>query len=174
MPKSCAFQVRSSEHQTFIRKSSVIFPLTIGCSTYLFRFFGPLVSLRNDSRSGFRAMSTERYYLPGSERASRVRALFDRIAPRYDLINDLQSFGLHRFWKRRLLALANLGPGMSALDVCCGTGDLALAISASGARVFGCDFSDQMLAVAKRRTASKANFIQADALALPMKDESFD
>ncbi|MGZ8899799.1 MAG: class I SAM-dependent methyltransferase, partial [Limisphaerales bacterium] len=64
------------------------------------------------------------YYQQGAARADRVRALFNRIAPRYDLINDLQSFGLHRYWKRRLLRLAEVQPGLVALDVCCGTGDL--------------------------------------------------
>jgi demethylmenaquinone methyltransferase/2-methoxy-6-polyprenyl-1,4-benzoquinol methylase len=119
-------------------------------------------------------MTTQRYYLPGPERAARVRALFDRIAPRYDLINDLQSFGLHRFWKRRLIGLAKGIPGASVLDVCCGTGDLALAVEAAGGEVLGCDFSGQMLAVARARGGDRAGFVQADALALPLKNESFD
>jgi demethylmenaquinone methyltransferase/2-methoxy-6-polyprenyl-1,4-benzoquinol methylase len=118
-------------------------------------------------------MTSKPYYVPGPERASRVRALFDRIAPRYDLINDLQSFGLHRFWKRRLISLANPPSAASALDVCCGTGDLAFELSSAGAKVLGCDFSDRMLSVAQKRAAT-ADFIQADALALPLKGESFE
>jgi demethylmenaquinone methyltransferase / 2-methoxy-6-polyprenyl-1,4-benzoquinol methylase len=119
-------------------------------------------------------MTTEPYYLPGPERASRVRALFDRIAPRYDLINDLQSLGLHRFWKRRLLSLARIRTGAPVLDVCCGTGDLALALASAGAKVVGCDFSDRMLAGARTRSQGTANFIQGDALALPVRNESFE
>lgn len=118
-------------------------------------------------------MTSKPYYVPGPERASRVRALFDRIAPRYDLINDLQSFGLHRFWKRRLIALAHPSPGAPVLDVCCGTGDLVFGLSSTGAKVLGCDFSDRMLSVAQERFAT-GEFIQADALDLPLKSESFE
>src|SRR5215204_6117382 len=107
-------------------------------------------------------MSVE-YYQTGAERSTRVRALFDRIAARYDLINDLQSFGLHRLWKRRMLHLAAVRNGEAALDVCCGTGDLAEALSRAGARTIGCDFSRFMLSVAHRRQSSIA-YLQADAL----------
>jgi demethylmenaquinone methyltransferase/2-methoxy-6-polyprenyl-1,4-benzoquinol methylase len=91
------------------------------------------------------------YFDPGEQRAARVSELFARIAPRYDLINDLQSFGLHRYWKRRVIQLARPGPGQRALDVCCGTGDLLLALARRGAQVVGLDFSEQMLEVAERR-----------------------
>jgi demethylmenaquinone methyltransferase / 2-methoxy-6-polyprenyl-1,4-benzoquinol methylase len=119
-------------------------------------------------------MTAEPYYFPGPERASRVRALFDRIAPRYDLINDLQSFGLHRFWKRKLISLAKIETGAPVLDVCCGTGDLALALASAGAKVIGCDFSPRMLSIARARAGGKAHFVQADALALPAKDQSIE
>ena len=115
----------------------------------------------------------DRYYQPGAERSSRVRALFDRVAARYDLINDLQSFGLHRLWKRRMLHLAAVRPGEAALDVCCGTGDLAKALSRAGARTIGCDFSAAMLSVARRRQSS-IPYLQADALKLPFANEQFD
>ena len=65
------------------------------------------------------------YYSPDRQRAEKVNDLFADIAPRYDFINDLQSFGLHRWWKRRLLRLAAVRSGESALDLCCGTGDVA-------------------------------------------------
>ena len=85
---------------------------------------------------------TESYYGSDSaKRAGRIRALFDRIAPRYDLINDLQSFGLHRIWKRKLLDLASPQASDVALDVCCGTGDIALALGRKAGRVYGVDFS---------------------------------
>jgi demethylmenaquinone methyltransferase/2-methoxy-6-polyprenyl-1,4-benzoquinol methylase len=91
------------------------------------------------------------YYAPGEARAAKVNDLFARIARRYDLINDLQSFGLHRNWKRRVAKLARVAPGACALDLCCGTGDLAFALAHRGADVTGLDFSPQMLEVAKGR-----------------------
>jgi len=91
------------------------------------------------------------YYAPGQARAAKVNDLFARIARRYDLINDLQSFGLHRRWKRRVADLARVAPGTRALDLCCGTGDLAFALAQRGAAVTGLDFSPQMLAVAEGR-----------------------
>ncbi len=117
------------------------------------------------------------FYQLGPERAGRVRALFDGIARRYDLINDLQSLGLHRLWKRRLVRLARVGPGQAALDVCCGTGDVTLALARTGARVVGLDFSPDMLAVARRRAARLAGtveFLQGDALHLPFAAEAFE
>ena len=109
-------------------------------------------------------------------RAERVKRLFDRIAPRYDLVNDLQSFGMHRLWKRRLVELAAVRPGDLALDVCCGTGDVALALARQGATVTGVDFSVNMLAKARLRGKEQAGlrFVEADALALPFPAKSFD
>lgn len=94
------------------------------------------------------------YYQSGEQRAARVGDLFGAIAPRYDFLNDLQSFGLHRRWKRRLVQLAGLKAGDRALDLCCGTGDVALAFAAAGVRTIGLDFSEPMLAVARERLAS--------------------
>jgi demethylmenaquinone methyltransferase/2-methoxy-6-polyprenyl-1,4-benzoquinol methylase len=115
------------------------------------------------------------YYEAGEKRAEKVRALFARVAKRYDLMNDVQSFGLHRYWKRRLVQLAEAGMGSRALDVCCGTGDLALMMAHTGAKVVGLDFSEPMLEVAKRRrTDGTVQFMQGDAQALPFEDDSFD
>jgi len=120
------------------------------------------------------------YYAPGEQRAAKVNALFARIARRYDLINDLQSFGLHRRWKRRVVALARSTPGSRALDLCCGTGDISFALAKSGASVTGLDFSPQMLAVAATRQRQlktpvpDLKFIQGDAQQLPFPDHSFD
>lgn len=123
-----------------------------------------------------------KYYDPGPERAPRVRDLFAVLAPRYDLVNDLQSFGWHRLWKRRLVKLANPHAPDRALDVCCGTGDIAFALAAGGATTTtGFDFSENMLAVARRRQAELheawakgIQFMQGDALALPFDDAVFD
>jgi demethylmenaquinone methyltransferase/2-methoxy-6-polyprenyl-1,4-benzoquinol methylase len=115
------------------------------------------------------------YYQPGTSRGERVQDLFGDIAPRYDLINDLQSFGLHRLWKRKLVRLARVSPGMRALDVCCGTGDIAFALADCGAAVIGLDFSLPMLRVAGARAASPAPFfIRGDAQQLPFFDNTFE
>ncbi|MEI7729808.1 MAG: bifunctional demethylmenaquinone methyltransferase/2-methoxy-6-polyprenyl-1,4-benzoquinol methylase UbiE [Verrucomicrobiota bacterium] len=123
------------------------------------------------------------YYATGSNRAAKVAALFDHIAPRYDLINDLQSFGLHRWWKRKLVRLAALKPGEHALDLCCGTGDIVFRLASQGAAVTGLDFSEPMLQVAKRRLAQMQptppatpaiSFQHGDAQKLPFPDARFD
>lgn len=116
------------------------------------------------------------YYAPGTERASRVRALFGRIASRYDFINDLQSLGLHRLWKRRVIRMADPQRGERILDVCCGTGDVAFGFSEKGFWTVGADFSNPMLQVAKRRAgdAPWPVFVQSDALQLCFGDSSFD
>jgi demethylmenaquinone methyltransferase/2-methoxy-6-polyprenyl-1,4-benzoquinol methylase len=123
-------------------------------------------------------MMANTFYNPGSERAARVNDLFAGIALRYDLINDLQSFGLHRLWKRRLVRLANPKVGERALDLCCGTGDIALALARHGAEVAGLDFSEPMLEIARRKTSHSAlrtpHFIQGDAQQIPFPDNSFE
>jgi len=121
------------------------------------------------------------FYAPGEQRAAKVNDLFAAIARRYDLLNDLQSFGLHRRWKHRVVELAAVCPGQRALDVCCGTGDLALALAQRGAEVTGLDFSQAMLEIAETRRlkntqSATANpiFVQGDAQQLPFPDHSFD
>lgn len=112
--------------------------------------------------------------------ADRVQALFDRIAPVYDRLNDDLSFGLHRVWKRMAIAWAEVEPGDAVLDLCCGSGDLALlAAERTGdtGRVVGADFSAAQLDVARRRSylqLRSVEWVQADALALPFADGSFD
>jgi demethylmenaquinone methyltransferase/2-methoxy-6-polyprenyl-1,4-benzoquinol methylase len=121
------------------------------------------------------------YFAPGEARATKVNDLFARIARRYDLINDLQSFGLHRNWKRRVVDLARVSPNAPALDLCCGTGDLAFALAQRGADVTGLDFSAQMLEVAATRQRKipdskfrPPKFMQGDAQQLPFAENSFD
>jgi demethylmenaquinone methyltransferase/2-methoxy-6-polyprenyl-1,4-benzoquinol methylase len=121
------------------------------------------------------------YYAPGDQRAAKVNDLFARIARRYDFLNDLQSFGLHRLWKRRVVRLAQIKNGDRALDLCCGTGDISFALARGGAETTGLDFSAQMLDVAAQRQSanSKAKtqvvkFLQGDAQQLPFPENSFD
>jgi demethylmenaquinone methyltransferase/2-methoxy-6-polyprenyl-1,4-benzoquinol methylase len=118
---------------------------------------------------------------PGEQCAVKVNDLFTAIARRYDLLNDLQSFGLHRRWKRRVIELAAVESGDRALDLCCGTGDLALALAQRGAETTGLDFSQAMLAVAEVRRRRKfksqisnLKFLEGDALAIPFPDNTFD
>jgi demethylmenaquinone methyltransferase / 2-methoxy-6-polyprenyl-1,4-benzoquinol methylase len=101
-----------------------------------------------------------------------VRDMFDRIAPVYDFMNRAMSLGLDRKW-RRMTAQAVVRPGDRVLDVCCGTGDLAIADRKAGGDVVGLDFSEQMLARARRK-ADGIEWTHGDATALPFPDEAFD
>jgi len=122
------------------------------------------------------------FYAPGEQRAAKVNDLFARIARRYDFLNDLQSFGLHRSWKRRVVKLASVHPGDRALDLCCGTGDISFALAQSGAETTGLDFSAEMLEVAGIRNrraetggrGKNPQFIQGDAQQIPFPDGSFN
>jgi len=98
--------------------------------------------------------------------------MFDRIAPVYDLMNRGMTAGLDRRW-RRLTAAAVVRPGDRVLDACCGTGDLALAAAQAGGRVTGLDFSEAMLARARRK-APWVEWVRGDLLDLPFADGSFE
>jgi demethylmenaquinone methyltransferase/2-methoxy-6-polyprenyl-1,4-benzoquinol methylase len=105
--------------------------------------------------------------------------MFDRIAGVYDRMNRVMTVGLDRGWRQRTADRAELRPGDSALDVCCGTGDLALELAARSGpdgAVIGCDFSEPMLDLArqKARGAPGLRFEWADALELPYQDSRFD
>ena len=112
--------------------------------------------------------------------ATQVRGMFDRIAGVYDLMNSAMTVGLHHRWRERTADRTGLRPGDSALDVCCGTGDLALELSrrvGPDGNVIGCDFSERMLELAGTKggaAASPIAFEWADALELPYEDGRFD
>ncbi len=111
-----------------------------------------------------------------------VRAMFSRIAPRYDLLNHLLSFNLDRYWRARTVRRVRdilSRPGVLAADLCCGSGDLTVALAAAGrtARVLGSDFARPMLLQARRKLVRRrlaARLVEADALCLPLGDCSLD
>jgi demethylmenaquinone methyltransferase / 2-methoxy-6-polyprenyl-1,4-benzoquinol methylase len=139
-----------------------------------------------------------RFYNEGDRRAAAVNDLFASVARRYDIMNDAQSLGLHRVWKRKVVELSGARPGGQALDLCCGTGDIALALARRGVSVVGLDFSEPMLAVARNRgkgkpqrtegagqkaqiddtalagDGSNPRFIRGDAQQIPFPDNTFD
>jgi demethylmenaquinone methyltransferase / 2-methoxy-6-polyprenyl-1,4-benzoquinol methylase len=107
--------------------------------------------------------------------------MFDRVASRYDALNSVMTAGLHHRWRERAAGRAELEPGDSALDVCCGTGDLALELASRVAptgHVVGCDFSEPMLDLARdkarQRNRDGVRFEWADALSLPYDAGRFD
>ena len=112
----------------------------------------------------------------GTLEEGQVRAMFDRIAGVYDLMNSVMTAGLHHRWRERAADLAALAPGNRALDVAAGTGDLAIELArrvAPGGSVIGTDFSEQMLERARAKSDA-VTWEWADALALPYEDDSFD
>ncbi len=111
------------------------------------------------------------------EKATRVGAVFDTVAERYDLMNDLMSFGLHRLWKNFAVTLAGVRPGERVLDIATGSGDLARAFAARGAEVWITDINARMLARGRDRLADAgllAPAVQCDAERLPFRPASFD
>ena len=105
-----------------------------------------------------------------------VRKLFATIADRYDLITVLLSFGRDRHWKDRLVSIAEIRPGIQALDVACGTGDITFDLARRGARATGLDVTLRMVQIAseKRSTSVPAQFIVGDMMSLPFADGQFD
>jgi demethylmenaquinone methyltransferase / 2-methoxy-6-polyprenyl-1,4-benzoquinol methylase len=116
----------------------------------------------------------------GTLEAGEIRAMFDRIAKVYDLLNTVMTAGLHHRWRERAADLARVGPGSRVLDVATGTGDLAIELArrvAPGGEVVGSDFSEAMLARARTKpkpAGAELRFEWGDALELPFADGTFD
>jgi demethylmenaquinone methyltransferase / 2-methoxy-6-polyprenyl-1,4-benzoquinol methylase len=113
------------------------------------------------------------------EFSGQIRTMFDRIAGVYDLMNTAMTAGLHHRWRERAADRAGLAPGDAALDVCCGTGDLAFALAervGESGSVVGSDFSERMLELARQKASERGSAVRfewADALELPYDDASF-
>lgn len=120
--------------------------------------------------------------VPWTEKAERVRAVFSSVAGKYDLMNDLMSFGVHRLWKRFALSITGLKPGQRALDVAGGTGDLAIGLArqvGKTGQVILSDINPHMLEAGRDRLldagfAGNVACVLADAERLPCPDDSFD
>lgn len=105
----------------------------------------------------------------GEEKHRAVRWMFERIAPRYDLMNRLISLGLDQHWRRAALRAIDVGPGDRVVDVACGTGDLSALAAGRGARVLGLDFAHAML-VRATEGGTGLPVVRADAARMPIPD----
>ncbi len=109
-----------------------------------------------------------------------IQAMFDRISPVYDSLNDWLSLGLHRVWKLMAVKWTNAQPESIALDLCCGSGDLTFLLrqQVTRGKVIGIDFSSQLLNIARAKAENKGyediEWIEGDVLNLPFADNSFD
>jgi len=115
--------------------------------------------------------------VPEEEKAVRVGQVFDQVAGRYDLMNDLMSLGLHRAWKRFAVWVARVQPGERVLDIATGSGDLARALSERGAQVWMSDINHRMLCLGRDRVLDAGRMmpaVQCDAERLPFPERSFD
>ena len=122
------------------------------------------MSIRLSLDDAFETPQSKRHY---------VKRLFATIADRYDLITRVLSYGQDARWKARLVAMADVAPGERALDLACGTGDLAFAVAARGARAVGLDITHRMVQLARQKSAT-ARFITGDMSSLPFRSASFD
>jgi len=129
----------------------------------------------NSTHFGFETVNT-------AEKAGRVRQVFDSVASRYDIMNDLMSFGVHRLWKRYAIELAGVRKGQKVLDLAAGTGDLSARfaglVGPTGEVVFS-DINAAMLEQGRQRMANdglvgNVRYVQADAQYLPFPDNHFD
>jgi len=108
----------------------------------------------------------------GTLEEPQVRAMFDRIAGVYDVMNSVMTAGMHHRWRRRAVDLAAVGPGDEALDVATGTGDLAVELASRGARVIASDFSEEMLTRARAKQPA-ITWEWANAQDLPYESNRF-
>lgn len=116
-----------------------------------------------------------------AESKSHVHSLFETIAPKYDLMNDILSFRRHKAWRKFTMRKMNMAEGQTAVDLCCGTCDwtIALADASKTGKITGLDFSQNMLdygaaKINKLHLAEQVSLVQGNAMSLPFEDNSFD
>jgi demethylphylloquinol methyltransferase len=182
----CAVAPKNGKMQSHVLE---IKPVILSCKSSLSRTNTSRRSrtLQPIAASSTGESSTERFFQRGAEGAAREE-LFSTISPVYDELNDQLSFGMHKVWKRMTVKWSGAAPGCSALDVCCGSGDIAMILAEVVGRngsVVGLDFSAPMLVDAAVREASKRDsnggaampavqWIQGDAMDLPFEEGTFD
>ncbi len=109
-----------------------------------------------------------------------VHSVFESIAPKYDIMNDILSFRRHKAWRKFTMKKMNMSPGDTAIDLCCGTCDWTISMAqSSGGAITGLDFSEGMLEIGRRKIAERGldrsvNLIQGNAMSLPFEDNTFD
>jgi demethylmenaquinone methyltransferase / 2-methoxy-6-polyprenyl-1,4-benzoquinol methylase len=108
------------------------------------------------------------------KKPAEVSAMFDRVAERYDLLNDALSLGMDRLWRRAVARAVDARAGQLVLDLAAGTGTSSRAFTTVGARCIACDFSLGMLTVGARRPHPAVRFVAGNALDLPFRDTAFD
>ena len=125
------------------------------------------------------ALKSMTYSLPNTEEKSvYVEQMFNKIAQKYDLFNDIITFGMHRQWKRFVARQTDLQTEQSCLDLCCGTGDIAREVLRQypSSKVTGLDFSEEMLNIAESKNTSgiAVKYVPGDAIDIPFQDAMFD
>jgi len=139
------------------------------------------MTVENSTGSGERLTDFGFERLPWREKKGRVKAVFDSVAPRYDLMNDVMSFGLHRLWKRFAIAKSGLKRGQFALDVAAGSGDLSVGLArrvGSAGTLAVTDINARMLVGGRDRLIDAGEvgnvvYVQADAETLPFRSATF-
>jgi len=125
------------------------------------------------------ALKSMKFSLPNTEEKSvYVEQMFNKIAQKYDLFNDIITFGIHRQWKRFVALQTDLHDEQSCLDLCCGTGDIAREVLRQYplSKVTGLDFSEEMLNIAESKNTSEivVKYVLGDAMNIPFQDTIFD
>jgi len=118
-------------------------------------------------------MTDDRTLRPRPPDESRIAAMFDALAGRYDVLNRILSMGLDRAWRRAAARAAATRPGDVVLDLGCGTGDLSAALTRQGVRVVGLDASAGMLSAARARAMRSVDLVRGSAFRLPFRDGTF-
>ena len=135
-----------------------------------------MTKLTSDATDRARKLSRSFGYgkVEQQEREERIRAVFEIVAPRYDLMNDMMSFGIHRIWKWRLARCVNPQPGERIVDLAGGTGDVAEKLAGENRSVVVIDPSEAMMAEGRRRNLEGVEFQLGSGEEIPLEDNSVD